>query len=164
MRPGFEPDPRLDTEQPNRKEPNWNGTIEMKRLDMDMTSRADRAATPAVGEQRPTLRPVDKIGIGLRPDKPSPKRRLHWCDQQAVIAAGQAAGDCASGVSAEAVGKPPFAALCLLQVAADCMAETHELRNGQPLGARVIFPGCSGARGLIQPNPLPRFSGATVNP
>ena len=96
---------------------------------MDVTGRADRAAAPAVGEQRPAPLAVDELGIGLGPDQPAAERRVDRRDQQSMIAPGQAAGDRAGGIAAAPVGEPPFAALGLLQIAADRPAEADELRT-----------------------------------
>jgi len=130
VRIGFEPDPRLDTHESDGKEPDRNAAVEMKRFDVDVTRRADRAAAPAIGEERPALLAVDELGIGLRPQKPAAQRRLDRRDQQTVIAPGQASGDRTRRIGAEAVGEPPFPPLGLLQIAADGAAKVDQVRDG----------------------------------
>ena len=143
----FEPDARFDTDQSDGEQPDGDRAIEMKGFEVDMTSRADCAATPAIGKERPARLPIDEVGIGLGPDKPAAERRLDGRDQQPVIAPGQAAGDGAAGIGAEPIGKPPLAALRLLQIAADGTAEADHRRGLkqhqqlQPQRVAVGIPG-----------------------
>ena len=123
VRIGFEPDPRLDTRESDGEEPDRNAAVEMKRFDVDVTRWADRAAAPAIGEQRPALLAVDELGIGLRPNEPSSERGFDRRDQQAVVAPGQAAGDRPRRIATEPIGEPPFATLGLMQIAANRAAE-----------------------------------------
>ena len=128
----FEPDPRLDANEPYRKEPDRDAAIETKGLDMHVTGRADRPAAPAVGEQRPAPLAVDEFRIGLDPDQPAPERRVHRRNQQSMIPPRQAEGDRAGGIAAAPVGEPPFAALGLMEVAADRPAEADHVRHRDP--------------------------------
>src|SRR3954468_7695227 len=59
----------------------------------------------------------------------TPERRVDRRDEQSMIAARERAGDRAGGVTAEAVGEPPFAALGLGEIAADLTAEADEARK-----------------------------------
>ena len=159
----FEPDARFDTDQSDGEQPDGDRAIEMKGFEVDMTSRADCAATPAIGEERPARLAIDEVGIGLGPDKPAAERRLDGRDQQPVIAPGQAAGDGAAGIGAEPIGKPPLAALRLLQIAADGTAEADHrrgLKQHQQLQPQRVAVGIPGP--LVPTPPQVALAGRAV--
>src|SRR5215831_13415827 len=104
--------------------PYGNGVVEMKAANPDMTGRSDVAALPSVREQRPRTRAFDQRGIRLGKYQPTAERRCNWRDQQSVIAASQAAGNRATRITAEPIGDPPFASLCLGEIAADRARES----------------------------------------
>src|SRR6516165_8452794 len=112
--------------------PYGNGVVEMKAANPDMTGRSDVAALPSVREQRPGKRASDQRGIRLGKYQPTAERRCNWRDQQSVIAASQAAGNGATRITAEPIGNPPFASLCLAEVTADRAGESDGAwgRNG----------------------------------
>src|SRR5262249_31349681 len=85
----------------------------------NMTGRSDIASLPSIREQRPGTSTLDQCGIRLGDDQPTAERRCNWRDQQTVIATSQAAGDGAAGISAEPIGDPPFAPLCLSEITAE---------------------------------------------
>ena len=99
---------------------------------MHVTGRADRPAAPAIGEQRPAPLAIDKLRVGLGPDQSAPERRVHRRNQQSMIPPRQAEGDRAGGIAATPVGEPPFAALGLMEIAADRPAEADHLRHRAP--------------------------------
>src|ERR1700758_841488 len=80
---------------------------------------------------------IDQFGISLGPDQPSAERRLDRRDQQPVVAPRQGAGDGAGRIAAETVGEPPFAALRLIEIAADRAAKTDYRGNGEALWGGV---------------------------
>ena len=131
----FEPDARLDANEPNRKNPDRDRAVELKALDVDVTGWADRAAAPAIGEERPALFAVDEFGVGLGPDQPAAERRIDRRHQQPVIAPGQAAGDRPGRIAAEPIGKPPLAALRLPEIAADRPAKADHIQGSLPVFA-----------------------------
>jgi len=126
------PDARLDAVFADLEGPNRGRIIEVKAADANVARRRDGAALPPVREQRPGARPRDHGRIGLGEDQPASERRCDRRDQQSMVAPGQAAGDGAARVAAEAVGDPPFAALCLTEIAADGARESDRRwnRNG----------------------------------
>src|SRR5262249_31867476 len=89
-------------------------------------------ALPSVREQRPRMRAFDQRSIGLGKYQPTAKRRCNRRNQQSVIAASQTAGNGATRITAESIGNPPFASLCLAEVNADPPRESNRAwgRNG----------------------------------
>src|SRR5262244_1688888 len=112
--------------------PCGNGVVEMKAANPDMTGRSGVTALPSVREQRPRMRAFDQRSIGLGKYQPTAKRRCNRRNQQSVIAASQTAGNGATRITAESIGNPPFASLCLAEVTADRARESDRAwgRNG----------------------------------
>jgi hypothetical protein len=104
----------------------------MKASNPNMTGRSNIATLPSIRKQRPRTSTLDQCGIRLGNYQPTAKRRCNRRDQQSVIAASQAAGDGATGISAEPIGDPPFASLGLGKITADRAGESDRTwgRNG----------------------------------
>src|SRR5262252_9598618 len=132
MGAGLHPNSRFYLATADFVGPYGNGVVEMKAANPDMTGRSDVAALPSVREQRPRMRAFDQRSIGLGKDQPTAERRAYWRDQQSVIAARQAAGNGATRITAEPIGDPPFASLCLAEIAGDRAGESDRAwgRNG----------------------------------
>jgi hypothetical protein len=67
-----------------------------------------------------------QCGIGLGKDQAATKWRMCGSDQETVITACQALRNRSTGISAQAICKPPFTSAGLLEIAADCTAEVNE--------------------------------------
>src|SRR6516162_10978399 len=124
MGAGLHPNPGFYLATADFVGPYGNGVVKMKAANPDMTGRSGVTGLPSVREQRPRMSAVYQRGIGLGKYQPTAERRCNWRDQQSVIAASQAAGNGATRVSAEPIGNPPFASLCLAEVTADRACES----------------------------------------
>src|SRR5437762_1434750 len=104
----------------------------MKASDPDVTRRRDVAAFPSVREERPSASALDQCSISFGEQEPAPERRSDRSDQQSVIAPSQAPGDGPARITAESIGDPPFALLCLAEITADRACESNGTwsRNG----------------------------------
>ena len=104
------PDAMLDQNAAAAETPDWNSAVEMEAFEQPVALRIDRTASPAVGEQRITLRSEAQRRIRLGKNQHPAERRIDRRDQQPVIAPGQAQRDRTAGITAASVGDPPFAA------------------------------------------------------
>src|SRR5215213_1509443 len=113
------PDARLDAPAADSVCPDRNGMVEVKTFDPKTPRWHDLPATPAVREQRISVRAISQRGIRLRENQPAAKRRLDRSDQQAVITAREGPRNRPGGVTATPIRDPPFATLCFSQCAAN---------------------------------------------
>jgi hypothetical protein len=131
MGAGLHPDARLDAVLADLVAPHRDRVVEVKGADANVARRSDGAALPSIGEQRPGARAVEHGGICLGEEQPASERRCDRCDQQAVIAPGQAAGEGAAGITAASVRKPPFTSLGLAEIAANGARELNWAQRGK---------------------------------
>src|SRR6516165_11929519 len=132
MGAGLHPNPCFYVATADFVGPYRNGVVEMKAANPDMTGRSGVTGLPSVREQRPRMRAFDQRSIGLGKYQPTAKRRCNRRNQQSVIAASQTARSRATRITAESIGNPPFASLCLAEVTADRAGESDGTwhRNG----------------------------------
>src|SRR5260370_36462654 len=82
---------------------------------------------------------MDDLGMGFEPGQQAAQRRVLRPNDQSMIPPRQAEGDRAGGIAATPVGEPPFAALGLIEVAADRPAKADHVRyRDPPLSGRPV--------------------------
>ena len=123
---GFEPDALLDPRLAAGEGPDRHATVKPERFDREMALRAHAAVAPTIGEERVFALAVDHARIGLGEHQEASQRWIDGRDEQAVVTPGERARNGAGGVTSDAVGEPPFAALGLLKVSADFATEPYD--------------------------------------